>query len=91
LEILLQKRKYSYCLKAIEVGFFRHCGVLKYKKPSISTWFKYDIFRHTPIYFLTSCSSAELVSAFIGFAKIRKLDSILEKKLLKKIIENKYL
>jgi len=50
-------------------------GVPKYfiKKPSCYTWLYNEILRHTPVYFLAGCSSAEPASALTGNANVKHI------------------
>jgi hypothetical protein len=60
------------------MSFFKALGVLKYImiKPripiAIGTAGHDDLLCHTPVYFLMSCSPAELTSAFTGTCKNKK-------------------
>ena len=54
--------------------FFKALGASKVIRKSrvLLPSFENELLRQPPIYFLVSCSSAELTSAFIGIAKITK-------------------
>src|SRR5580693_1625853 len=58
------------------MSFLKALGVLKYiiRKPR-SIAGRDDILRHTPVYFLVSCSPAEPTSAFTGTCKNKKSKS----------------
>ena len=57
------------------MSFFKALGVLKYMEkqaPKHCYGADNDILRHTPVYFLVSCSPAELTSAFTDTCKNKK-------------------
>src|SRR5580693_9427047 len=56
------------------MSFLKALRVQKYIKnqAKLMTRLDNDILRHTPVYFLVSCSPAELTSAFTGTCKNKK-------------------
>jgi hypothetical protein len=47
------------------------CSKVYQKSQAVTFGLNNDILRHTPIYFMAGCTSAEPASAFIGNAKIK--------------------
>lgn len=52
------------------------CSKVNRKSQAVELGLINDILRHTPIYFLVSCSSALLTSAFIGNTNLKTVKRI---------------